>query len=209
MRSIYPDGMEAVWLRRMRWRTRGAWQWPAFAAFTVGEAALLHELPLSGSHTGVVGGLLLAGFLNVAAVAVLGPLAGLWLRRRRRDLPRVVAADYAGTAMLGLVFAGLLAGGLAHRPAVQEAERDFAAQSAAVRMWVAHNAPAAYRADVDHADTWRLEADRYRTCVPGPDPRRALCLLVNTDQSPPGIAVDPSRAPNSTFIGPDVAGHQR
>jgi hypothetical protein len=157
----------------------------------------------------VVAGLLLAGFLNLLAVAVLGPLAGTGLRRRRPDLPRVVAADYAGTAMLMVIFAVLLAAGLAHRPAAREDQRDFAAQSLAVRMYVMHHAPAAFRANLDRADTWRIEADHFRTCVPGPDPRRSLCLLVNTDQSPPGIQVDPSRAPNSTFIGPDVAGHQR
>jgi hypothetical protein len=201
--------MEALWLRRARWRMRGAWQWPAYVAFTLGEALMLGALPISGEGTGFFAGALLAGFLNLVAVAVLGPFAGRRLRRRRPDLPRVVAQDYGGTAMLGLVGVVLLAGGLLHHPAVGEAKRDFDAQSAAVRRWVAHNAPAAFRANIDRADTWRTEPDRYRTCVPGPDPNRALCLLVNTDQSPPGIQVDPSRAPNSTFIGPDVAGHQR
>lgn len=206
---VYAEGMEAAWLRRTRWRMRGAWLWPAFGALTLGEAALLGELPISGEGTGFFPGALLAGFLNLVAVAVLGPFAGRRLRRRRPDLPKVIATDYGGMAMLGVVCAGLLAGGLIHRPAVGEAKRDFAAQSVAVRVWIAHNAPAAFRANIDRADTWRMETDHYRTCVPGPDPRRALCLLVNTDQSPPGIEVDPTRAPNSTFIGPDVAGHQR
>jgi hypothetical protein len=199
--------MEDAWLTRARWRIRGAWQWPSFAVFTVGDAVMLHELPLTGSHTGLAPALLLSAFLNLVAVAALAPLAGASLRRRRPDLPKVVATDYAGTGLIVVVFAGLLAGGLAHRPAAREQERDFAAQADAVRLYVVHHAPAAFRANLGHADTWRIEPDHFRTCVPGPDPRRSLCLLVNTDQSPPGIAVDPSRAPNSTFIGPDVAGH--
>ena len=205
----YPEPMEDAWLRRARWRIRGAWQWPSFAVFTAGEAVMLHELPLTGSETGFVPALLLAAFLNLVAVAVLAPLAGARLRRYRPDLPKIVAADYAGTGLIVLIFGGLLAGGLAHRPAAREEARDFAAQSAAVRMYVAHHAAPVFRANIGRADTWRIEPDRFRTCVPGPDPRRSLCLLVNTDQSPPGITVDPSRAPNSTFIGPDVAGHMR
>jgi hypothetical protein len=201
--------MEDAWLRRARWRIRGAWQWPSFVVFTVGEAVMLHELPLSGSQTGFVPALLLAAFLNLVAVAVLAPLAGASLRRRRRDLPKIVASDYAGTGLIFLVFVGLLAGGLAHRPAAREEKRDFAAQANAARMYVLHHAPAAFRANLGHADTWRIEHDTFRTCVPGPDPRRSFCVFVNTDQSPPGITVDPSRAPNSTFIGPNVAGHMR
>ena len=201
--------MEDAWLRRARWRIRGAWQWPSFIVFTVGEAVMLHELPLSGSETGFFPAMLLAGFFNLVAVAVLAPLAGSRLRRRRPDLPKIIAADYAGTGLIVLVFVALLAGGLAHRPAAREQERDFAAQGNAVRLYVLHHAAPQFRANLGRADTWRIEPDHFRTCVPGRDPRRSLCLLVNTDQSPPGIAIDPSRAPNSTFIGPDVAGHMR
>ena len=52
---------------------------------------------MAGEGTDLVGGLLLAGFLNLVVVAVLAPLAGTLLRRSRPDLPAVVAGDYAGT----------------------------------------------------------------------------------------------------------------
>ena len=37
----------------------------------------------------------------------------------------------------------------------------------------------------------------YRTCVAGPDPHRAFCVFVNTDQSPPGVTRDPDQRPNA------------
>jgi hypothetical protein len=48
---------------------------------------------------------------------------------------------------------------------------------------------------VGAATTLRLQADLYRTCVPGGRERR-LCLIVNTDQTPPGVSRDPSAEPN-------------
>ena len=43
----------------------------------------------------------------------------------------------------------------------------------------------------------RVEDDLYRTCVPGPDPKRWLCLYVNTEQRPAGVTLDHDRAPNT------------
>jgi hypothetical protein len=33
--------------------------------------------------------------------------------------------------------------------------------------------------------------------VAGPDPHRAFCVFVNTDQSPPGVTRDPDQRPNA------------
>jgi hypothetical protein len=203
------DGSDALWRRRLRWRLRGALLWPTFALFTVADAALLHHLPLAGDSTGYVGGLLLAGFANLAAVAVLGRLGGRWLRGHRPGLPRVVAEDQAGTvAVLGVtvVLAGV---GLAHRPAMMESRRDFQAQSAAAWAWVARHGTAVQRRRIAEADTWQQGPDRYRTCVPGNDPRKALCLLIVTDQSPPGVTVDHDQTPNTRFVGTEAPGHKR
>jgi hypothetical protein len=197
------------WWTRMRWRRRGAWQWPSFIALVAGEAVLLHELPIAGDGTGLFPAVILAGFLNVALVAIAAPLGGRLLRRRRTDLPKVVADDRAGTAALAVLALVLLTAGLVHRPAVVEARRAFHAQSVAVRHYVATRASAVYRRNVDRADTWRIEDDLFRTCVPGDDPRRSLCLFVRTDQSPPGVGVDPNRAPNSRYVGPTAIGRER
>src|ERR1043165_5817423 len=94
--------VERVWHRRLRWRLRGAWQWPAFVVLTLVNGVLLTVLPpYEGGPPGVFPGVLLAAFLNLLAVAVVAPLVGLVVRRRMRpDLPRAIAADYAGAWLL-------------------------------------------------------------------------------------------------------------
>jgi hypothetical protein len=186
-------------LRRLRWRLRGAWLWPAFAAVTLLEVPLLHWLPLAGERTGVIGALLLAGSLNLIAVALLGGLGGVALRRRRRDLPKVVADNYAGTAALALVAAVFVVVGLAHRPELVAQREAFGEQSLAVRRWIEANADGFERAHVDAATTLRIDADLYRTCVPTRQPRRWLCLIVDTARSPPGVRPDPNRESNASF----------
>jgi hypothetical protein len=195
--------MENVRLTRLRWRLRGAWMWPTFVALTVFDAVLLGALPIAGeSGPDFVPGVLLAGFMNLVAVAVIAPLVGLVLRRRRTGLPRMVANDYAGTALVLAVTVVLLAVGLGHRPAIEEAERDRAASLVAVKRYVLVRATAEYRAHVALADTVRLDSDLFRTCVPGARPERALCLFVDTSQSPPGVTLDRSRAPNALAGAP-------
>ena len=109
---------EPLWRSRARWRLRGALLWPAFWALTLLDALLLGRLPIAGDGgTAFVPAFLLSGFFNLVAVAIVAPLAGLALRRRRRDLPQVIAYDHAGTALLVCVTAGLVVGGLIHRDA--------------------------------------------------------------------------------------------
>lgn len=205
--DVPPGETDALWRSRVRWRLRGATLWPGFAVALVVDAVLLHVLPIAGEgRPGPVASLLLAGFFNLVAVALGAPLAGRALRRRRPEMPRVVADDQAGTVLLALVTAALVVLGLVHRPALQDSERDRLAQAEAVRAYVAHRAPAEYRANIDRADTSRQGPDLWRTCVPGRDPHRALCLFVTTDQSPPGIAVDRDQRPNSVVSGPQNPG---
>ncbi|MDX6697787.1 MAG: hypothetical protein QOE65_1184 [Solirubrobacteraceae bacterium] len=173
--------------------------WPAFGAFTLLDGLLIHARPLDGDATGLLPALILAAVFNLIAVAVLGRMGGWVLRRRRRDLPAIVAHDYAGTACLFAVAGVVALVGVLHSPAVDESRADFSAQSAAVHDYVIAAAPPEYRRNLRHADSLRLGADLYRTCVPGPDPRRALCLFVSTDQHPPGVRVDPNREPNRSF----------
>lgn len=187
-------------LRRLRWRLTGAWLWPTFVVVTLLETALLQWLPIAGDGSGPIASLLLAGSLNVIAVAVLGKLGGSVLRRRRRDLPKVVADDYAGLAALAVVGLAFLVAGLVHRPELAADNEAFARQSMAVRLWVDANADDFARAHVDAADTVQIDEDLYRTCLPGPDPGRRswLCLVVDTSQQPPRVRRDTSREPNAS-----------
>jgi hypothetical protein len=193
---------ERVWWTRLRWRLRGATMWPAFGPAVVIDAVLLRLVPIAGDTApDPFAAVLLATFFNLVAVAVGAPLAGHWLRRYRPALPKVVADDRAGTAILLAVGAGLLAAGLAHRPAMQAGEREFEQQAASARRFVLAQAPAVIRGHVDLMDTLKQGAGLYRTCVPYPRPRRAFCVIVNTDQDPPGVTRDTDQSPNAALTG--------
>lgn len=188
--------------RRMRWRLRGAWLAPAFVVLTLADTVLIRVLPLAGEgKTAWPAAFLLAGSINLIAVAALGQLGGWWLRRRRPDLPKVVADNYAGTALLLVVTAAFLGFGLAHRPDANyelDAEREA---GAAGRAYLAANAPPRYQDGVDTADLYRIDRDIYRVCAPGADGSRSWCVIVSTDADPPGIRRDPNREPNASLDG--------
>lgn len=192
------DRGPAVWPARLRWRLRGATLWPLFATLTVADAVLLSFLPIAGRHTGLAGGLLLAMFLNLVAVAGLGRAAAAVLRRLRPDLPRVIAEDRAGTALLLVVAAALLTLGLAHAPARRAADRADRVQRDVVRAYVLAHGDPVHRAHLRAMDTEQESDTLFRTCVPG-NPAHGvppLCLLVDTDVSPPRVRVDADRTPN-------------
>jgi hypothetical protein len=200
---------ERVWLTRLRWRLRGATMWPAFLVALVFDAVLLHWLPISGDVApDLFAAVLLAFFFNLVAVAVGAPLLGRLVRRRWPGLPKVVADDRAGTALVAATAAVLLGLGLAHRPAVQRQQDAFDAQAAAARTFVLARAPARFRAHVDRMDTWKQGAGLYRTCVPGPNDRRSFCVFVNTRHDPPLVIGDRDQSPNSVLAGPDNPGRQ-
>src|SRR4051794_34671480 len=154
--------VESVFWPRLRWRMRGAWQWPAFAALTVVDAVLIARLPFQGDGPDAIGAVLVAGFANLLVVAVAAPLAGTLIRRRwRPDLPRMIARDYAGTVLLGLMTVVLVTGGLIHRTGLQREHRARAAAVAATHDYVFAQAPA-FRAGLAAADVEQKETDLYR-----------------------------------------------
>lgn len=201
------DRDERLWLARLRWRLRGAWQGPAFVVLTAAEAALLRWLPFSGDKgLDLIGGVLLAGFFNLAICAVVGPLGAWLLRRRRPTLPVEIARDKTATAFMAGLAVLLLAGGIGHRGSVADADADHERQLAAVRAWVAHHAGPEFQAGARSPSTYKLAEDSYRTCVVGDEPGRELCLYVRTDQAQPIVRRDPSQEPNSVLAGPDNPG---
>ncbi len=192
------EGSAAGRLRRLRWRLSGAWLWPTFVVVTVLEVGLLRWLPIEGEGSRPIAGLLLAGSLNLLAIVLLGGLGSIALRRVRPALPKVIADDRAGLAALAVVGLAFLTAGLVHRPE-RAAEREaFAQQSMAVRLWVEANGNDFARAHVQGADTVQVDRDLYRTCVPQPDPKRWLCLVVDTSQRPPRVKRDTSRESNAS-----------
>jgi hypothetical protein len=189
--------VERLWPGRLRWRLRGAWQWPAFLVLTVVDGALLELLPPYGDGPGgLLPGILLAGFANLLLVAVGGPLVGRFLLRRRRpDLPKPIADDYAGTALMCGLLVFLVLAGLAHRPAVAAGDRDRRAVFAAVHDFVRVHAPG-YAGVLSAGDALRLDEHYYRACLPSGDVRRALCVFVDTSAQPARVREDTDRTPN-------------
>jgi hypothetical protein len=194
-----PGQVERLWTRRLRWRMRGAWQWPAFAVLTVLDAIVLVKLPFYSRGPGdLAGGMLVAGFANLIVVAVVAPLLGRRVRRLRPDLPRLVASDYAGASVLAALTALFCIGGVLHRPAVAAEHREAAAVAETTHAYVLAEAPE-YRSGLASMNAIKLEDDLYRSCVPSTDPQRWMCVFVKTDQSPPGVTRDPDELPNSGY----------
>ena len=193
------EGVERVWHRRLRWRLRGAWQWPAFIALTLVDGVLLVVLPpYFGAPEHVFPGVLLAGFANLLAIIVLAPPAGRWLRRRRPDLPRAVAANYAGASLLVGITVLLGAAGLLHRAAVGDEDARLQAVAAAMHGFVVEQSPE-HGGSLGSIDAIRLDEDYYRACIPDDEPNRWFCLFVSTDQHPPGITRDTDEIPNRDY----------
>jgi len=192
------DTARTTWTR-WRWRMRGAVMWPTFAVCMAIDTLLLYRLPVEGSGVSLGGAFVVAGFCNLGAMAVLGPLLSVGLRRRRPDLPRMVARDYCGAASLLFVTVVLIGAGLAHRPAVQAAQRAFRAQGLALRRYVDAHAAALVH-NLGLADTVRLDTNDFRTCVPAERPGTALCLFIDTSTSPPGVHLDPNHEPNVRYF---------
>ena len=192
--------MEAGWLARLRWRRRGAWLWPAFAAFTAIDAVVGHALPASGDTEALPAAAIAALALNLIAVLLLSRPLGALLRRTRKDLPGVVARNYAGTGVVVAVALALLSAGLAHHDAIvanQHAMRDAITRAQA---WIGDRAPPAFRRNAALLDTFTIQPGSvYRSCAPSNDGQRSYCVIVNTQVAfPHGVRFD-GYEPNAVF----------
>lgn len=171
--------MDGAWLARARWRRRGAWLWPTFIAATVVDGVIGNSLPPAGESQSVVGAALVACFINLMAIVLLSPLAGALLRRRRSDMPKIVARDYGGTLALVAVTAILLLAGLIHRPSVNahaQAQRDAVARAEA---WIGAQAPDEFRRHMATVNVYAIEPGRiYRVCMPSAVRARTYCVVV-------------------------------
>jgi hypothetical protein len=173
--------VSGAWLARLRWRRRGAWLWPAFAALTIVDGVVGHALPPAGDTQAFAGALLVACVLNLIAVLILSrPFGGL-LRRYRTDLPKVVARDYGGRAAILLVAVAILAAGLLHRPTIVQHRRAMQDAISRAQAWIGDRAPAEFRRNLEYVSTFTIEPGRiYRTCVPSDRRARTYCVIVNT-----------------------------
>jgi hypothetical protein len=199
-RSAFTLGvMERERLIRLRWWLRGAWMWPVFAGLTCVDALLLHLLPFQGDKADLVPSVLVALLFNWLAVAVLAPLIGWLIRRRRGDLPQMIATDYAGTGLLALVAVLLLAGGLAHHASVAQSRDRLRAAVLVGEDYIGHNAPHPFRELAGDSTTVTIERGRmYRTCATDLGGAHAWCVIVRTDGTAPRVRFA-GNEPNSSF----------
>jgi hypothetical protein len=172
--------MDRTDLVRLRWRLAGAWLWPCFLVLTVLDATFVHLLPPQGDTESVILAWLQSTVLMILAIAFASPLLGLAMRRVRRDLPRSVARNYAGTfAVLG-VSALLLAAGLInhHSVAVDRAARLDASQRA--EAWIGDHAPSQFQAGMTEMTTLGIQPPRiYRSCVANSSGTQYYCVVVD------------------------------
>lgn len=192
--------MDGGWVGRMRWRRRGAWLWPAFATATVVDAVVGHALPPLGETQTLAAAALGALVLNLLAVIVLSWPLGLLVRRVRPDLPVLVARNYAGTMVVGVVTAVLLAGGLAHHASVLADRRAMRDAVTRAQVWIGARAPARFRRNVQFVSMFAIEPGSiYRACVPSRDGRQTYCVIVNTKRPfPRGVSFG-GYEPNALF----------
>ncbi len=172
--------MDGAWLHRMRWRRRGAWLWPAFAAVTVMDALVGHALPPSGESQNLLGAALAGLWLNLIAVVLVSAPLGAVLRWRRRDLPPVVARDYAGASAVACVAIALLVTGILHHSSLLSHQRAMQDAITRAQAWIGDRAPAEFRRNVQQVSTFAIEpGSMYRTCVFSADGGRTYCVIVN------------------------------
>ena len=173
---------------------------PRSPRFTLLDGVLLERLPFYDRGTGsFVGGLLLAGFVNLIAVAVLAPLAGL---AAAPPAPRPAAVRghrlRGHGAARGDLRSSCWSAGSCTGPAVAAEREDVAAAAAATHDYVVQPGAAPTRAARGHGRA----PGRGRPLPlvrPGPDPDRWLCLFVNTTQRPAGVTADSDQTPNSQY----------
>ena len=167
-------------LVRMRWRRAGAWMWPSFIALVLADAVIGNALPPAGSTESLMAAGLLALLANLLAVLLLSRPLGMLLRRLRPDMPKVVARDYGGTAVVLVVTAIILLAGLAHRSAIVASER--ATQDAITRAqaWIGDRAPDQFRRNLQFVSLLAIQPGTiYRACVPNRTGTRSYCVIVN------------------------------
>jgi hypothetical protein len=164
----------------MRWRRAGAWLWPSFIALIAADAVIGNALPPAGSSESLMAAGLLALVTNLLAVLLLSRPLGMLLRRLRPDMPKVVARDYGGTAVILAVTAVILLAGLAHRGAIAASERATRDAITRAQAWIGDRAPDEFRRNLQFVSLLAIQPGTiYRACVPNRTGTKSYCVIVN------------------------------
>jgi hypothetical protein len=189
----------------MRWRLRGAWQWPAYALLTLLDAVILHELPPVREGVAFVPALIVSSFGNLFLMGAVAPWLGKRLAEREHaaggnGIPLAVRAevfkDRTAAVLLAIATVGLLAAGLGNQPAVVAETEDVEDAIGLLERYVAANAPHEIQRNLEIVNTDRLEEGFFRMCINYDERDRAWCVFVNVKAEPPTVVRDPSEVPN-------------
>ena len=176
-------GMDAGWPRRVLWRHRGAWLWPAFALALIADTIIGARLPAQGESQSLLAAAVAALVLNVLGLVALSRPLGRLVRRARPDLPTVVARDYGGTIVLAVIGAVLLLAGINHRQTILADRQAKARAIVRAQAYIAARAPREFRRGVEWVDTFVIQPGRlYRACVPSASSTRFYCVIVDLKQ---------------------------
>lgn len=195
------------WPRRLRWRLRGAWTWPLYAALTALDALVLHELPPVGTSIRLPVGLIVASFANLFLIGAVAPwVARRLVDRERRDpryasiraRPPEVVLDRTATVLLVCGTLGLAAAGLGNRQVVVSETQATEENARLVRGFVEERGDAEIKRNLETANTIRLGEGYFRTCIAYDDRDRAFCVFVDTGKGT--VRHDPSTLPNAEFV---------
>jgi len=209
---------ERFWTSRLRWRLRGAMQWPAFVALTLADAVVIDLLPpisTTGVDAGLnfVEGLLIATFGNLFLIGAAAPFLTRRLLARRVAVADATGAaepsaaegdvlrDRVATALLAIGLGATLAAGLANRPVIVSETEATEEAGRAVLEYVERSGNDELRRNVETANIKRLGSDYFRVCVARDDRRRFFCLFIDTAPDPPKVTRDPSGESNSVYRG--------
>lgn len=201
---------ERFWLRRLRWRLRGAWQWPAFAALTLVDGVIISRLSPTGADVDVFLGVILASFGNLFLVGLVAPwLTRRLLERQRRTEgatgasgpPSEVLHDRTATALLCAGTVALFVAGLGLQPVIVSETEATEENARVVQSYVEAHGSEEVRRNLGTANTIRLADGYFRTCIALDDRTEAYCLLVDVNQTPANVTVDPNPVPNSEYPG--------
>lgn len=188
---------ERFWTHRLRWRFKGAWQWPAFAAATVADALVLHLVPPAFLTGDLVWAFFMAMFGNLVIVGAVSPWLARRLQERDDSRPYVVTLDRVAVIALAFGVAGCLVFGIA-KPADAPVTDRVDRANKLLEQEAAHSGDAELQRHVKSTNAIELGDGFFRYCVPRDDPRQAFCFYVDVTRKPPTIRRDSNPAPNGT-----------
>jgi len=207
--SIYAPKVSSddrFWAARMRWRLRGALQWPAFVLFTLLDGIVIAELPPSViEEPNLIVGVLAATFGNLVLIGAVAPFLARRLARRD-DLgttERELLQDRIATIALAIGLAACLVSGLANRPVIVSETEATEEVGRELKAYVERSESEELRRNLETASTIRLSEGFFRTCIARDDRRRYFCLFIDTDKEPTEVRRDPSAEPNAGYAAPD------